>query len=271
MKKNLFIILILIFIIACKTVPDAGDSGDSGLHHVSIVLIGDGIVELDPPGGNYEDGTMVTLTAIPDSDNVFVGWRSPYLTDYNNPVTIKVTGPREIEAYFYSEAVNLYTLETIHNANLSLTLEPEPIYHTFNEFIFEEGTKVILEAHDTSCGSTFSHWEDDLTGSENPAQITMDSDKTITAVSAVAMHLYLNYDDTMGVVNLEPEGVFVSNEDSINEYEYKYPLNATVVLEASPNTDYSFVDWGGGLTGTENPVQITMDKEYTIDVNFQQN
>jgi hypothetical protein len=42
------------------------------------------------------------------------------------------------------------------------------------------GTEITLEAHPYT-GFVFSHWSEDITNSENPVVITMDSDKNITA------------------------------------------------------------------------------------------
>ena len=45
---------------------------------------------------------------------------------------------------------------------------------------YEPGKLVTLTASPAG-GYTFSHWSGDLGGSQNPAQITMDGDKSITA------------------------------------------------------------------------------------------
>jgi hypothetical protein len=41
---------------------------------LTIDILGAGFVHLDPPGGTYESGTVVTLTAEPDDAYVFEGW-----------------------------------------------------------------------------------------------------------------------------------------------------------------------------------------------------
>jgi hypothetical protein len=43
-------------------------------HTLTIDILGSGAVLLDPPGGIYDDGTVVTLTAEPDHAWAFDGW-----------------------------------------------------------------------------------------------------------------------------------------------------------------------------------------------------
>ena len=47
--------------------------------------------------------------------------------------------------------------------------------------IYEEGTVVSVEATAAE-GWEFDHWEDDLTGLQNPTSLLMDSDRSLTAV-----------------------------------------------------------------------------------------
>jgi hypothetical protein len=59
-----------------------GQHADHGLtinnstltHSLTIDILGSGTVQLDPPGGSYDEGTIVTLTAEPDHAWAFDGW-----------------------------------------------------------------------------------------------------------------------------------------------------------------------------------------------------
>lgn len=61
--------------------------------------LGDGDVSLDPPGGNYEEGTTVTVTATPAAGLVFDGWSDIELGN-DNPLTIVVDDHKSITANF---------------------------------------------------------------------------------------------------------------------------------------------------------------------------
>ncbi len=67
----------------------------------SVAVEGDGNVTLDPPqeGLVYDPGTVVTLTAVPDSGNSFTGW-SGDLTGSDNPATVTVNASTAITATF---------------------------------------------------------------------------------------------------------------------------------------------------------------------------
>ncbi len=56
---------------------------------------------------------------------------------------------------------------------------------------YGSGTNVTLTAY-ASTGYRFDHWTGDLSGNANPAQITMNSNKSVTAVFSVSLvdHYY---------------------------------------------------------------------------------
>ena len=49
-----------------------------------------------------------------------------------------------------------------------------------------------------------------------------------------------------------------------------YPAGMTVQLTANPNTGYAFSGWSGALSGTTNPITITMDGNKTVGAAFSQ-
>jgi hypothetical protein len=70
-----------------------------GVSTVSVSTVGSGSVMLDPPGGSYDPGVPVTLTAMPDPGWVFDSW-SGNLTGSTNPVTIIIYHDYIINATF---------------------------------------------------------------------------------------------------------------------------------------------------------------------------
>jgi len=94
-------------------------------HSVSInthYRSGSGIVVASPEPlyGKYLHGTIVTLTAIPYGDSVFIGWgvtqiyypsgESEYYSTTDNPLIINVTSDYEIDAVFASSLVYNVTI-----------------------------------------------------------------------------------------------------------------------------------------------------------------
>jgi len=70
-------------------------------------------------------------------------------------------------------------LTIIIEGNGSVELDPQPVGKTY-----DPGTEVTLTAIPDS-GYVFKEWKGAVTGSDNPVKVTMDNDKTITAVFEV--------------------------------------------------------------------------------------
>jgi len=133
--------------------------------------VGNGSITLDPPGGTYCEGTVVTLTAVPDTGWQFDNW-SGDLSGTQNPATITMGSNKNVTANFSQLPVPNYTLTVNIVGQGSVALEPPG-------GTYPEGTEVCLTATPDS-GWTFDNWSGDLTGSANPGCVTMDSDKTVT-------------------------------------------------------------------------------------------
>jgi len=67
---------------------------------------GPGSISLDPPGGIYAGGTVVQVTAIPDSGYVFDSWTS-YLTGVKNPEYITINTSIHVRAKFALKAIEV--------------------------------------------------------------------------------------------------------------------------------------------------------------------
>jgi parallel beta-helix repeat protein len=79
-----------------------------GFHTVTIGFAGNGsgLVSLEPPGGHYEHGTVVTLTAIADPVSSFTGW-SGDAGGTGNPVTLTMDRDKVVTATFITHRVYL--------------------------------------------------------------------------------------------------------------------------------------------------------------------
>lgn len=110
---------------------------------------------------------MFEITAYPEEDWKFVQWNeNSALMTNENPTTITIDGYKTIEAIFDS-------------AKLSIDYEGKGTVK--KDLIPGTIRKVRLTAQPDE-GWYFEGWTGDLTGDVNPAEVKMDSDKTITAV-----------------------------------------------------------------------------------------
>ncbi len=75
-------------------------SGDTPTQYtVTLNVVGGGIVELNPAGDIYDEGTIITLTALPNTGSQFDNWDGD-LSGTNNPTTITLDGNKNITAHF---------------------------------------------------------------------------------------------------------------------------------------------------------------------------
>ncbi|UCH98232.1 MAG: PKD domain-containing protein, partial [Candidatus Aminicenantes bacterium] len=147
-------------------------SGGCTQYTLTTNTVGNGSIDLNPAGGTYCEGTVVTLTAIPDANWEFTGW-SGDLTGSNNPETITMNSNKSVTATFTYVPPPQYTLTVNTVGQGSVTLNPPG-------GTYDEGTVVTLTAVPDS-GWKFDNWTGDLTGTTNPDTITMDANKTVTA------------------------------------------------------------------------------------------
>jgi uncharacterized repeat protein (TIGR02543 family) len=200
-----------------------------------------GNVTLSPAGGTYDAGTTAIATATPDAGYKFTGW-SGDLSGATNPVSVLMDKNINVTANF---ALITYTLSA-SASNGDIAMNPAGGVYT-------PGTVVTLTVTPKT-GYTFNGWSGDLTGSANPATITMDRNKSVTA-NFKAITYTLATSATNGTVSLSPVGG-------------SYISGTQVTLTAKPNAGYVFVDWSGDFSGSENPVKITVDANKNITANF---
>ena len=141
---------------------------------LSVEPVDGGSISLNPPAGVYENGTIVTVTAAANTGYKFDHWSGDISgSDLSKEVTID--SDKTVVAHF-SKVIGGYTLDTSVNptGSGSITLSP-------SGGIYEGGSVVTITAVPAS-GFVFDHWEGSVSGISSSVQITMDSNKTVTAV-----------------------------------------------------------------------------------------
>ncbi|AUC13900.1 hypothetical protein BTO06_01460 [Tenacibaculum sp. SZ-18] len=120
---------------------------------------------------------------------------------------------------------------------------------------FVQATVVELTAV-PDAGYVFSEWTGDVTGTSNPVNVTMDANKSVTAVF-VKTPKVLTITSTNGSVATNP-----------NPTNGAYDDGTSVTLTATPDAGYQFDSWSGDATGATNPLTITMDSDKNITATF---
>jgi uncharacterized repeat protein (TIGR02543 family) len=121
---------------------------------------------------------------------------------------------------------------------------------------YAAGEVVTLTAY-AVFGWSFAGWSGDLTGTENPATVTMDADMEVTAT-------FVPTEYTL-TINLQGAGV-VLRVPAQETYHY----GDVVRLTALPNQGWSFAGWSGDATGSVNPRTVIVTGNMEITATFVQ-
>jgi hypothetical protein len=200
-----------------------------------------GSIALDPPGGSYAQGTVVTLTATPDVGYLFAGWGGD-LTGSANPTTLTLDADKSVTASFVEAQV---TLSVTTSGSGSVSLSPPG-------GTYDAGTVVTLTATPDP-GFAFSGWSGDLSGSQNPATLTLDADKSVTATFVGPQFTLTVTVEGSGKVRLQPSGGV-------------YTAGTVVTLKATPHK--KFTGWSGDLSGTSSTETLVMDSDKDVTASF---
>jgi uncharacterized repeat protein (TIGR02543 family) len=152
-------------------------TADTVQFSLTVSTVGSGSVALDPPGGFYDSGTVVTTTATPASGYQFSGW-SGDVTGTTNPEFVTMTGNKSVTATFTLLPPQQFTLTVSTVGSGSVALNPPG-------GIYTSGTVVTMTAT-PGVGYLFSGWNGDVTGTTNPVAVTMTNNKSVTATFTVS-------------------------------------------------------------------------------------
>lgn len=130
---------------------------------------------ITPAGGEYIRDTSFQVEAIPNEGWEFSEWRGDF-TGTINPFNLTMNGNKTIEAHF--DPI-VFTVQTNVEGSGEILVDLFSGSETADGFIF--GSEVELTAS-PSAGWRFVRWQGDLTGSANPAIITIDGNKSVTAI-----------------------------------------------------------------------------------------
>ena len=105
----------------------------------------------------------------------------------------------------------------------------------------------------------FDHWSGALSGSVNPAYLTMNGPRSVQAVFVPTA-----YPLTAGTPG---GGSVTANGQSIAANTY-YPTGSVVLLEATANSGWSFLRWQGTTSSVANPLNSFMNQTQNVQAIF---
>jgi len=209
---------------------------------------------VSPSSQQYDSGDVATVTATPSAEYVFQSW-SGSASGSSPSTTVTMDSDKAVVANFVKKKYAL-TVKTEGEGSVTEKVIKAGVATDYNS-----GTVVELTAVPEG-EWLFVEWKGDLTGSENPKEITIDKAKTVTAVFVKKQY----------PLTIEIEGEGTVTEEVIKQgLATDYNSGTIVELTAVPTGDWEFVEWTGDITSTENPVQITIDGPKTVKAKFMRN
>ena len=203
-----------------------------------------------PSSAQFEEGETVVLNATPSKEYVFFSWAG--VSGENSTTSIVMNSDKSVVALFVKKQ---YSLEISVEGEGEVT---EKIIKAGSSTDYNSGTIVELSANPVS-EWVFVEWKGDLSGSENPTQITINKPKKIIAV----------FQKKQYPLNIEIEG-----EGSVEEKVIKpgvpnsYNSGTVVSVKAIPLNGWSFLKWSGDVSSLENPIEITVNMSKNIRAEF---
>ena len=196
---------------------------------------------IEPSGGEFSTGESVDITAEPADGFVFERWEGD-LGGNSNPAKLTFNADRTVTAHFVERDFNL-TIEITGEG-----IVRETIIESSSEEN-ESGRTVRLEAEPAE-NWTFSRWEGDLTGSQNPDTIEVNTEKSVSAI------FDRDQPDAFTIsIGVEGEGKVTKDPDRNNFAE-----GDEVTLTAVADSGWAFLEWRGDLTGTNNSLTVTVSE-----------
>ena len=242
--KKLALFLSFLFVISCSkdpiiyTLTTSANPAEGGT--------------VSPSSATFEEGRTATITATASSEYIFQSWSGA--TGSTNSTSVVMNSDKTVTANFIKKK---YALTTTVEGEGTVA---EKVIKAGAATDYNSGTVVELTAV-PSDEWQFIEWKGDLTGSENPTQITIDKVKNVTAVFVKKQYPL--------TVEIEGEGTVIIKIDNQIQNAEKYNSGTILEITAVPENEYDFEKWSGDIDGYENPVQITIDKAITITANFE--
>jgi hypothetical protein len=206
------------------------------------------------PDDYFDDGETITVTVNPAACREFAGWTGD-LAAYGTQmeVAIVLDGDLDFGADFSTPDYDLVVL--IDNApGVTGTVTLSPTGGTY-----PCGTDVTLTPAIVGGVGIFDEWSGDLTGSDNPAVITMNDNYTVTAHFLSTIRWDFPPTVPGGTISTDP-----------TQPPDGFIPGTLVTLTAAADYCYQFDGWTGALEsyGTQTPIAIPADAPMTFSATF---
>ena len=196
----------------------------------------------------YHYGDVVVFTESPASGWSFSGW-SVDGAGSGATRSVTVTGNMAVTANFVQ---NPYTLTANIAGSGSVSKSPDQTSYHLNDNVILTATPIA--------GWSFSGWSGNLTGTGNPAAVSITGNILVTATFARSA-----YSVSLLVFPSSSAGNVTANATA------PYHYGDVVVLTESPGSGWSFSGWSGDGAGSGATRSVTVTGNMAVTANFAQN
>jgi Raf kinase inhibitor-like YbhB/YbcL family protein len=232
----------------------------------SVEPAGSGTVS---PGGIYDEGSIIRVTATPEEGYVFDRW-SGDASGSSTEQTILLNANKNVIAHFElvepeeEEPPEEIVIEPVY---YTLTVKSIPSYGgsvTPSEGKFKEGTTVNLIATPQP-GYSVRIWGGDVAGSvSNSVSVTMNEDKEVTVYFELTQVITPPKQYTV-TTSVQP-----ANGGIVTPSGGKYNTHAKVIMTAMPADGYAFHHWGGNITSSEITISFNVNADMSVVAYFEE-
>ncbi len=229
---------------------------------LSLSKTGSGTVSVNgspvslPWSGVFARDSEITIEAGGDSGWQFDGW-SGDLSSGESTAVVTMDRDWTISAAF-SEIHYGLSVAGVGNGTIEVNDAAQTLPWSGS---FLSGTQVVLRGV-ADRGWRFASWSGDVTGTDNPVTIEMNGDKSVSAN-------FLQPDEF--VLSLTKVGagiVKVNGAEQSLPWSGVFARGSSVTLEAVADGAEVFTEWSGDVSGSENPITVTMDYDMALTAHF---
>lgn len=238
MKKLLFLFISL-FLFSCEEEPPEAIE----TYSLQVTVNPEEGGTVTPTSGTFNENEQVSIKASPSPEYVFSDWTGS-TSSQSNPLNVIMNSDKSLVANFnkrtYPLTINIEGEGTVSETSQS----------------FESGSEVTLTALPEQ-GWEFVEWKGDITSTDNPLTIVVNSSKEITAVFE-KLNLLSLIINGQGVIEKRVDGELT--EDSL------FSTGTTIELTAMPSENWEFKEWKNDIF--DNPLSLEITKDTVLEVVF---
>ena len=256
MKKQVLFFGIFLIALACSKSDD--NSPLVPVKYTLSVVASEG-GSVTTTGGQYDENTTVSITAIPDQGFEFYGWTGTVLT--GNSISVEVGSNQTVTANFIRSKYTL-TIATVGGGSVDQQL----VNSARSDKEYESGNTIRLTATPQS-DFLFYDWQQQLdnvsqNSFENPLEVEMDQSKTVTATFQEKLPLVnpdnTDKNNTVGKWKIRKKRPGAQEESSSGR---AVACNMDVIILRSDNS-FTVITETSTITG-----EYSIDSETTISLN----